>query len=55
MNMTTIKNILEEADRACSSSNRGHYANERQVAVTNYLLAKLIQMKEKEIGEVDDI
>lgn len=53
--MTTIKKILEDADNACSStSSKGNYAKERQVAITNYLLAKLVQLKEYEIGECND-
>lgn len=52
--MTTIKKILEDADNACSSSSKGNYPKERQVAMTNYLLAKLVQLKEYEIGECND-
>jgi len=52
--MTTIKKILEDAENMCSSYSTGNYPNKRQIAMTNYLLAKLIQQKEYEIGEHDD-
>ena len=52
--MTTIKKILEDAENMCSSYSTGNYPNKRQIAMTNYLLAKLVQLKESEIGECND-
>jgi hypothetical protein len=52
--MTSVKDIIADAERIVSTTPTSSIPYDRLIAINNVLLARLIQMLERDYGDVDN-